>query len=79
MLGIEELAPQDRLIVERARKMQRYLTQPFHVTQESTGIKGVSVSLDTTVTDCETILGGKLDKVSEDQFYMQGSIAELSR
>jgi F-type H+-transporting ATPase subunit beta len=78
MLGIEELAPQDRLIVERARKLQRYLTQPFHVTQEHTGIKGVSVSLDTTVTDCEAIIAGKLDKVSEDQFYMRGSIAELS-
>ena len=45
MLGIEELAPQDRLIVERARKLQRYLTQPFHVTEEHTGIKGVSVPL----------------------------------
>ena len=49
MLGIEELAPQDRLIVQRARKLQRYLTQPFHVTAEHTGIKGVSVPLDTTV------------------------------
>ena len=79
MLGIEELAPQDRLIVERARKLQRYLTQPFHVTEESTGIKGVSVPLDTTVRDCETIIAGKLDKASEDEFYMRGSIAELSR
>jgi F-type H+/Na+-transporting ATPase subunit beta len=77
MLGIEELAPQDRLIVERARKLQRYLTQPFHVTEEQTGIKGVSVPLDTTVRDCETIITGKLDKVSEDRFYMQGSLAEV--
>jgi len=77
MLGIEELAPQDRLIVERARKLQRYLTQPFHVTEEQTGIKGVSVPLDTTVKDCETIITGKLDKVSEDRFYMQGSLAEV--
>jgi F-type H+/Na+-transporting ATPase subunit beta len=79
MLGIEELAPQDRLIVERARKLQRYLTQPFHVTEESTGIKGVSVPVDTTVKDCETIIAGELDKISEDEFYMRGSIAELSR
>ncbi len=79
MLGIEELAPHDRLIVERARKLQRYLTQPFHVTEEHTGIKGVSVPLDTTVTDCETIIAGKLDKVSEDQLYMRGSIAGLTR
>ncbi len=63
MLGIEELAPQDRLIVERARKLQRYLTQPFHVTEESTGIKGISVPLDAAVRDCETIIAGKLDKV----------------
>jgi F-type H+-transporting ATPase subunit beta len=78
MLGIEELAPQDRLIVERARKLQRYLTQPFHVTQEQSGIKGEAVSLDTTVKDCETIVAGKRDKVSEDQFYMRGSIAGIS-
>jgi F-type H+/Na+-transporting ATPase subunit beta len=77
MLGIEELAPQDRLIVERARKLQRYLTQPFHVTEEHTGIKGVSVPLDTTVRDCETIISGRLDKVSEDQFYMRGSLAGM--
>ena len=64
MLGIEELAPQDRLIVERARKLQRYLTQPFHVTEEHTGIKGASVSLDATVTDCETIIAGKLGQGS---------------
>jgi F-type H+/Na+-transporting ATPase subunit beta len=78
MLGIEELAPQDRLIVERARKLQRYLTQPFHVTEEHTGIKGVSVPLDTTVKDCETIISGKVDRVSEDQFYMRGSITGIS-
>jgi F-type H+/Na+-transporting ATPase subunit beta len=78
MLGIEELAPQDRLIVGRARKLQRYLTQPFHVTEQHTGIKGTWVPLDTTVKDCETIVAGKLDKVSEDQFYMRGSIAEIS-
>ena len=78
MLGIEELAPQDRLIVERARKLQRYLTQPFHVTEEQTGTKGVAVPLDTTVKDCETIIAGKLDKVSEDQFYLRGSIAGIS-
>jgi F-type H+/Na+-transporting ATPase subunit beta len=78
MLGIEELAPQDRLIVERARKLQRYLTQPFHVTEEHTGIKGVSVPLETALKDCEIIIAGKLDQVSEDQFYMRGSLAGIS-
>ena len=56
MLGIEELAPQDRLIVQRARKLQRYLTQPFHFIEEHIGIKGVSVPLDTSLNDCETIV-----------------------
>jgi F-type H+/Na+-transporting ATPase subunit beta len=76
MLGIEELAPLDRLIVERARKLQRYLTQPFHVTEEHTGIKGVSVPVETTLKDCETIIAGKLDKIPEAELYMQGSITE---
>jgi F-type H+-transporting ATPase subunit beta len=78
MLGIEELAPQDRRIVERARKLQRYLTQPFHVMEEHTGIKGVSVSLETTLLECDTILSGKADKIPEDRFYMRGSIAGIT-
>lgn len=77
MLGIEELAPHDRRIVARARKLQRYLTQPFHVTKEHTGMEGVSVSLETTLSDCETILAGKMDALPEERFYMQGSIGEL--
>ncbi len=78
MLGTEELAPQDRLIVQRARKLERYLTQPFHVTEEHTGIKGVSVPVETTVIDCETIIAGKLDSVPEDKFYMVGSCAGIA-
>ena len=78
MLGTEELAPQDRLIVQRARKLERYLTQPFHVTAEHTGMKGVSVPLETTIKDCETIIAGKLDGVPEDKFYMIGSGAGIA-
>ena len=74
MLGIEELSPQDRLIVERARKLQRYLTQPFHVTEEHTGIKGASVPLSTTLKDCAAIIEGRLDQVPEDRFYMRAAI-----
>jgi F-type H+-transporting ATPase subunit beta len=74
MLGMEELSPQDRLIVERARKLQRYLTQPFHVTQEHTGIKGLSVPLSSTLKDCTAIIAGKLDQFPEDHFYMRGAI-----
>ena len=77
MLGIEELAPQDRLIVARARKLQRYLTQPFYVTQEHTGIEGATVPLETTLADCEAIVAGRLDQTPEDRLYMQGSIREL--
>lgn len=74
MLGIEELAPRDRVIVERARKLQRYLTQPFHVTAEHAGIAGTSVPLEVTIGDCEAILGGKYDTMPEDWFYMKGSL-----
>lgn len=76
MLGIEELAPWDRVIVERARKLQRYMTQPFHVTEEHSGIKGVSVPLEETLADCEAIVAGRYDTQPEDFFYMKGSLRE---
>ena len=75
MLGIEELAPQDRITVERARKLERYLTQPFHVTAEHSGLQGQSVPLASTLADCETIIGGKYDSHPEADFYMQGALA----
>lgn len=74
MLGIEELASKDRQIVERARKLQRYLTQPFHVTSEHSGIQGVSVSLEDTLKDCEAIINGHMDSLPEEKFYMIGSL-----
>ena len=74
MLGIEELAPRDRVIVERARKLQRYLTQPFHVTAEHSGISGASVPLEVTLKDCEAIVAGKYDSMPEDWFYMKGAL-----
>lgn len=76
MLGIEELSESDRRIVRRARKLQRYLTQPFHVTASLTGIEGVAVPLADTVTDCEAFLRGAYDEVPEDRCYMRGAIAE---
>jgi F-type H+-transporting ATPase subunit beta len=72
MLGIEELSTEDRLIVARARKLQRYLTQPFYVVSRHTGITGVSVPLERTLDDCDAFLRGKFDLVSEDQCYMRG-------
>ena len=74
MLGIEELSPKDRRIVIRARKLQRYLTQPFSVIASHTGIKGVSVPLQHTLNDCEAFLEGRYDDLSEDRCYMRGSI-----
>lgn len=74
MLGLEELATQDRSIVIRARKLQRYLTQPFHVTAEHSGIKGVSVTLETTLKDCESIIQGHRDAEPEENFYMKGAL-----
>jgi F-type H+-transporting ATPase subunit beta len=79
MLGLEELSETDRRIVIRARKLQRYLTQPFHVTAAFTGIAGASVPLQTTLQDCEGFLHGEFDAVSEDQCYMRGSMRETRR
>lgn len=74
MLGIEELSPKDQKMVARARKIQRYLTQPFFLTEEHSGIKGVSVPLEKTLKDCEALLRGDLDHLSEEDCYMRGSL-----
>ena len=79
MLGLEELSETDRRIVIRARKLQRYLTQPFHVTAAFTGIEGASVPLQTTLLDCEAFLRGQFDAVPEDQCYMRGAMGETRR
>ena len=74
MLGIEELSEKDRRIVVRARKLQRYLSQPFYVTAEHTGIPGVSVPLRETLADCAAFVNGQFDDVPEDRCYMRGSM-----
>lgn len=74
MLGIEELSLKDRLVVMRARKLQRYLTQPFWVTSSHTGIEGVSVALDQTLTDCDGFLTGRFDETPEADCYMRGAM-----
>jgi F-type H+-transporting ATPase subunit beta len=76
MLGAEELSEDDRRIVHRARRLQRYLTQPFHVMEGHTGMAGVSVPLAQTLADCERFLDGSYDGLSEDQCYMQGAMPE---
>jgi F-type H+-transporting ATPase subunit beta len=74
MLGIEELSEQDRRIVQRARRLQRYLTQPMWVTAAHTGIPGVSVPLEQTLNDCEAFISGKYDDLTEEQCYMRGTM-----
>lgn len=74
MLGIEELSRKDRKIVMRARKIQHYLTQPFWTTASHTGIEGVSVPLESTLSDCENFLLGHYDDLPEDQCYMRGTM-----
>jgi len=75
-LGMEELSPEDRVTVERARRLQRYLTQPLFVTAEHTGIEGATVPLERTLDDCDAILAGRFDAVPEDRCYMQGALKE---
>jgi F-type H+-transporting ATPase subunit beta len=76
MLGIEELSTRDRSIVMRARKLQRYLTQPFWVTASHTGIPGASVTLEQTLADCEGFLLGRYDEVTEEHCYLRGAMEE---
>ncbi|GAB6066930.1 F0F1 ATP synthase subunit beta [Methylothermus subterraneus] len=75
MLGLEELSPEDQRIVRRARRLERYLSQPFHVTAQFTGIPGVSVPLAQTLADCDGFLTGKYDSLPEEACYMRGAMA----
>jgi F-type H+-transporting ATPase subunit beta len=74
ILGMEELAEEDRLLVQRARKIQRFLTQPFVVAEAFTGRKGVYIPIEETLKGFEKILNGELDEIPERMFYMMGSI-----
>ena len=79
ILGMEELSDEDKLIVSRARKIQRFLTQPFHVAQQFTGRQGVYVSLEETVDGFDRILNGEFDDVPEADFYMKGNIDTVKK
>ena len=79
ILGIEELAEEDRLLVQRARKVQRFLTQPFFVAEEFTGQAGVFVPLEETVRDFKMIIDGEFDDIPERAFYMTGDINSVLR
>jgi len=75
MLGVEELSPGDQKIVMRARKLQRYLSQPFWTAASHTGIAGVSVPIGQTLNDCDAFLAGRYDDLSEEDCYMRGAIS----
>ena len=77
MLGIEELSATDQKIVRRARRLERFLTQPFFLTENFTGRKGRHVPLDQTLMGCESILNGRMDEHSEESLFMIGSLEEI--
>jgi F-type H+/Na+-transporting ATPase subunit beta len=77
ILGMDELSPEDRLIVFRARKIQRFLSQPFSVAEVFTGRPGKQVPVEETVRGFKEILEGKHDEVAEGNFYMKGKIDEI--
>jgi F-type H+/Na+-transporting ATPase subunit beta len=77
ILGMDELSPEDKLAVYRARKIQRFLSQPFHVAEVFTGKPGKYVSIADTIRGFKEILDGKHDDVSEQNFYMKGGIEEI--
>ena len=76
ILGMDELAPEDKLVVARARKMQRFLSQPFHVAEVFTGSPGKYVSLKDTIKGFKMIVNGECDSLPEQAFYMVGTIEE---
>ena len=77
MLGMEELSKEDQQTVQRARRLERFFTQPFGVTRQFTGKEGKAVSVEQTIDGCERIIKGVFDEVSERKLYMIGSIEEV--
>jgi F-type H+-transporting ATPase subunit beta len=76
MLGLEQLSPEDRTVVGRARRLERFLTQPFFTTEQFTGLPGKLVSLEDTLDGCERILRDEFKDFPESALYMIGAIGE---
>ena len=76
ILGMDELSEEDKLVVDRARKIQRFLSQPFHVAEVFTGTPGVFVSLEDTIKGFKGLVEGDYDEIPESAFYMVGTIEE---
>ena len=77
ILGMDELTEEDKVLVNRARRIERFLSQPFHVAETFTGIPGQYVKLDETVDSFERVAAGELDHLPEQAFYMKGGIDEV--
>jgi F-type H+/Na+-transporting ATPase subunit beta len=76
ILGMDELSEEDKLVVHRARRVQRFLSQPFHVAEQFTGLKGVFVSIEDTIKGFNMIMNGEVDKYPESAFNLKGTIEE---
>ena len=76
ILGMDELSEEDKLTVARARKVQRFLSQPFHVAEVFTGTPGVFVKLEDTIKGFKGIIEGQYDNIPEQAFYMVGTIED---
>jgi len=76
ILGMDELSEEDKLVVHRARRVQRFLSQPFHVAEQFTGIPGVFVSIEDTIKGFNMIIDGEVDEYPESAFNLVGTIEE---
>jgi F-type H+/Na+-transporting ATPase subunit beta len=77
ILGMDELSEEDKIVVGRARRIQRFLSQPFFVAEQFTGIKGKYVKLDDTISSFERVVSGEFDHFPEQAFYMKGGIEDV--
>ena len=77
ILGIDELSEEDKVTVARARKIQKFLSQPFHVGEQFTGIPGKYVPLADSIRSFKTIVNGEVDHLPEQAFYMAGAIEDV--
>jgi F-type H+/Na+-transporting ATPase subunit beta len=77
ILGIDELSEEDKVIVARARKIQRFLSQPFFVAEQFTGLKGKYVKIADTIRGFREIVEGKHDEIPEQAFLLQGTIEDV--
>jgi F-type H+-transporting ATPase subunit beta len=77
ILGMDELSDDDKVVVQRARKIERFLSQPFHVAEPFTGTPGKYVKLEDTIRSFQEVLSGKHDELPEQAFYLVGPIEDV--